>query len=438
VRTSSAAAESQLTARTTRIGVLYPSGWGNLGDEAVLQATFRGLRRSWPQPELRAFTLHPARTSQNHGVVAEPLTGINRPLFCAPRTEEPFLVRAARSIARRTRSLPILGSASAWASERTADLVFETTSLIRAWRWLKTADLVLASGGGQLDDVWGGAWGQPYALARWAWLSKRAGVPFAFLSVGYGGASSWLSRRLLRYAVEQSAYCSLRDSGSQALTKGLGVERDLAVVPDLAFALQSEAPRPRVRPGYDVGISPMTYMRPSSWPNADLAEYQRLIALWADIVSATVAEGSRVHLFVSAPEDMVSVQDVWDRLGDAARAATTINQAGNPDELLDFYRGLDIVISSRLHGVLLAIVAGRPVLALSHERKVRTVMSDAGVTDYCADLSNATAEGTMAMLRTLIGDLDSCAERMREYGARASDAVVRQEASLPRLIRQAR
>jgi len=78
------------------------------------------------------------------------------------------------------------------------------------------------------------------------------------------------------------------------------------------------------------------------------------------------------------------------------------------------------------------------VLALSHERKVRTVMNDAGVPHYCADLSNATAEGTMAMLRALIGDLDSCAERMREYGARASDAVVRQEASLPRLIKRAR
>lgn len=345
-------------------------------------------------------------------------------------------MRAARSIARRTRRVPVLWRASAWASELTADLVFEATALVRAWRWLKTADLVLASGGGQLDDVWGGAWGQPYALARWAWLAKRAGVPFAFLSVGYGGASSWLSRKLLRYAVEQSAYCSLRDSGSRALTMGLGVERDLAIVPDLAFALQSEAPRPRVRPGYDVGISPMTYMRPSSWPNANLAEYQRLVALWADIVSATVAEGSRVHLFVSAPEDMVAVKDVWDKLGDAARSATTINQAANPDELLEFYRGLDIVISSRLHGVLLAIVAGRPVLALSHERKVRTAMSDAGVSDYCADLSGATVEGTMAMLHALIGDLDSCAERVRDYGARASDAVARQEASLPRLIRR--
>ena len=49
---------------------------------------------------------------------------------------------------------------------------------LAAW-WLQTADLVLASGGGQLDAVWGGTWGQPYALARWAWLARRARVPSA-------------------------------------------------------------------------------------------------------------------------------------------------------------------------------------------------------------------------------------------------------------------
>ncbi|HMI47935.1 MAG TPA: hypothetical protein VK481_04630, partial [Gemmatimonadaceae bacterium] len=63
-----------------RIGVLYPSGWGNLGDEAILQATFAALRGRWPDVALRAFTLHPARTAANHGVEAEPLTGVNRHL----------------------------------------------------------------------------------------------------------------------------------------------------------------------------------------------------------------------------------------------------------------------------------------------------------------------------------------------------------------------
>lgn len=421
--------------RMPRIGVLYPSGWGNLGDEAILQATFAALRNRWPDAALRAFTLHPARTSANHGVEAEPLTGVNRHLFGAPLGEGPFAVRAARALAGRSRNIPLLGRFTGFASSFIATLVFEAISLRSAWRWVQTADLVLASGGGQLDAVWGGAWGQPYALARWAWLTRRAGVPFALLSVGYGGASTWLSRRFLRYAVSRAAYCSVRDEGSRAMTMGLGVKRDLPVVPDLAFGLRASAPLPPRRPGHDIGISPMVYLRPGSWPIENLAAYQRIVALWANLVMATVARGDRVHLFVSNPGDMAAVRDIWELLGEESRAGCSIAQTESPDALLELFRGLDVVIASRLHGVLLAIVSARPVLALSHERKVRAAMNDAGASDFCADLTSATAEQVTGLLRNLMGQLDPCARRLREHVAEASNAIRQQDELMPSLLK---
>jgi polysaccharide pyruvyl transferase WcaK-like protein len=421
--------------RAPRIGIIYPSGWGNLGDEAILQATFEGLRKQWPDVTLRAFTLHPERTAANHGVEAESLTGVDRPMFLSPRSDRLFPVRAARGLARRTRRVPLVGRVCAFASDLTATVVFEAISLRSAWRWLKTADLVLAAGGGQLDAVWGGTWGQPYALARWAWLTRRAGVPFAFLSVGFGGAPSWLSRRLLGYAVRRAAYCSVRDVGSRTLTLGLGVKREFPVVPDLAFALTADSPLPPRRPGYDVGISPMVYLRPGSWPNEDPVGYERLVALWAGVVSARVACGDRVHLFVSDPSDMDAVWDVWARLDGAAKAGCSVVQARNPDMLLDFYRHLDIVISSRLHGVLLAIVAGRPVIALAHERKVRAVMNDAGVSTFCGDLMTTTKGQIEANLRQLTGQLEPCARRLRDYASRAAAAVYEQEDLVAHLLK---
>jgi polysaccharide pyruvyl transferase WcaK-like protein len=428
--------DARRVGRAPRIGVLYPSGAGNLGDEAILQATFEGLRTRWPDAVLRAFTLHPARTAANHGVEAEALTGVNRRLFGAPRGDGPIPVRAARALARRTRGVPFLGSATASFSELSAALIFEAMSLRRAWQWLRTADLILASGGGQLDAVWGGTWGQPYALARWAWLARRARVPFAFLSVGYGGATTRLSRRLLRYAISRAAYCSVRDEGSRLLTRQLGVKTELPVVPDLAFALTPGSPlRPR-RPGYDVGISPMVYMRPGCWPNENHAEYQRYVKLWADLASDRVARGDRVHLFVTDPADMDAVHDVWALLDETARAGCSIAHAASPDALLEFFRRLDFVISSRLHGVLLSIVAARPVLALSHERKVRAVMSDAGVASFCADLTSATIDQIAKRLDDLASQMDPCARRLREYGALARDAVRQQEQILPQLLRR--
>jgi polysaccharide pyruvyl transferase WcaK-like protein len=415
---------------------LYPSGWGNLGDEAILQVSFAAIRNRWPDADVRAFTLHPARTAAKHRVAAEPLTGVNRYLFGAPLGEGPFAVRAARSIARRSQNVPIIGGVAGRASRLFASVVFETMSLRRAWHWIRGADLLLASGGGQLDDVWGGAWGQPYALARWAWLARRARVPFAFLSVGYGGASTWLSRRFLRYAIGSAAYCSVRDAGSRVMTKKLGVKRDIPVVPDLAFSLATRGHLPARRPGYDIGISPMIYLRPGSWPRENAADYQRFVALWAGLVNETVAQGNRVHLFVSNPSDMLAVTDVMNSLTETTKASCRIVDADTPDALLEVYRGLDLVISSRLHGVLLAIVSRRPVLALSHERKVRAAMTDAGVGDFCLDLASASIADSAALLRRLTTQLEECERLLRNYVNAASGALRNQDELLPRLLRR--
>ena len=422
--------------RAPRIGVLYPSGWGNLGDEAIMQATFDGLRERWPNVQLRAFTLHPQRTASNHRVDADFLTGVTLPMFLSPRGDGPFVVRAAKGIARRTRTVPIVGRAFELAADATATLVFEALSVRSAWRWLKTADLLLAAGGGQLDAVWGGTWGQPYALARWAWLARRARVPFAFLSVGYGGARTAMSKRLLRFAVSRASYCSVRDAGSRALTQQLGVTNDLPVVPDLAFGLSTKAPFHPRRPGYDVGISPMAFMRPGTWPTENRADYERYVALWAELVTDRIARGDRVHLFVTDPTDQIAVDEVLARLDEPTKAACLIETASTPDDLLEFFRGLDVVISSRLHGVLLAIVAARPVLALSHERKVQAVMKDAGVTSFCADLPTATLDQITERLTTLLDQLDPCALTLRQYVDFARTAIRHQEEMLPHLLKR--
>jgi polysaccharide pyruvyl transferase WcaK-like protein len=230
----------------------------------------------------------------------------------------------------------------------------------------------------------------------------------------------------------------VRDAGSGAMTKQLGVKRNLPIVPDLAFGLAPARPLTPRRPGRDIGISPMVYLRPGSWPLENQQEYRRLIAMWAELVTATVRNGDRVHLFVSSPSDMTAVHDVAELLESDARAACTVLQHLTPDALLDFFSGLDVVVSSRLHGVLLGIVAARPVLALSHERKVAALMQDAGIANFCIDLKSATVDQIMATLNKLTENAEACQNRMREYVAAASLALRKQDEILPQLLKNGR
>ena len=67
----------------------------------------------------------------------------------------------------------------------------------RAFGMLRRLDLLIVSGGGQLDDAWGGARAHPLNLLRWTLLAQAARVPVAFISVGAGPIfSSWSERFL--------------------------------------------------------------------------------------------------------------------------------------------------------------------------------------------------------------------------------------------------
>src|SRR5690606_39210187 len=104
---------------------------------------------------------------------------------------------------------------------------------------LKKVDTLVVSGGGQLDDYWGGPWGHPYALAKWTLLARLMRRRVVVLSVGFGTLESRMSRLLTRIALRWAHYRSYRDEGSRRLMRAAVFRPADAdpVLPDLAFSL---------------------------------------------------------------------------------------------------------------------------------------------------------------------------------------------------------
>src|SRR5699024_1942651 len=50
--------------------------------------------------------------------------------------------------------------------------------------------------------------------------------------------------------------------------------------------------------------------------------------------------------------------------------------------IIDFINEQDMIIGTRLHSVILAIVCKKPILAISYHRKVRDVLNLIGCHDY--------------------------------------------------------
>src|SRR5262245_46895787 len=71
--------------RPLRVAFVSPSGLGNLGDAAIIEAFLAGVRRRRPGAEIVGFTLNPADTQERHGVDAHTCGAFSLPHYTIRR-----------------------------------------------------------------------------------------------------------------------------------------------------------------------------------------------------------------------------------------------------------------------------------------------------------------------------------------------------------------
>src|SRR5262249_5442461 len=85
--------------------------------------------------------------------------------------------------------------------------------------------------------------------------------------------------------------------------------------------------------------------------------------------------------------------------------------------LMALLASCDAVVAARLHGVLLAHVVGCPVLAIAHERKVATLMSELGHDSYCVPIDDTDPGAASTALTELLARGDAIRAQIRASAA---------------------
>lgn len=401
------------------VALLSPSGWGNLGDAAIVESAIRAVRKRIPSARILGLTLNPPDTAQRHNIDAYTCTGFSRPYYgvavyapyAAPGREsgEAQLPPASRSSWRATlRRLALVRHAylavanvrAIPAELRHRRLVAEPT---RALKYLVVA------GGGQLDDFWGGAFGHPYVLWRWMRHARERGAATLVLSVGTGTLVTPLARHFVHRALALADYRSFRDEGSRKLIEDAAVQHD-PVVPDLAYGLPVEelyiprSPDPRRRM---IGLSPIAYCDPSAWPVADAARFRAYFEAFAALAVRLLEAGHELVLYGTDSPDLHIVKALRDEL--SRRVPALMPRVHTPEvtsleQLFEALAEVEMVIASRLHGVLLAHLLGLPVGALSYERKVGTLMRTMGHERYCLSIDGFDPAAAFECFERLFDD----------------------------------
>lgn len=380
-------------AQIKKVGLLGPFGFGNLGDGAIQQAMIRNIRRLCPDAEIIGFSLNPQDTLDRHGIPCFPIGRMAKNGWQEEGNTNSWIQRALNTTNewRSTMVLPFR-----LINKFIIRPVMEVLATLSASRRLTDMDLMIVSGGGQLDDYWGGAWHHPYTLLMWALLSKLRGTKYLFVSVGAGPLDLPLSRFFIRQALSLASYRSYRDMDSKIYIEKIGFKQDDPVYPDLAFSLD-----PNDYPNWTdplpyksvVGIGPMDYFDPRVWPERDQKVYWTYVSKLADFTAWLIEHNYAVRLFTGeAVYDRPVIDDLRKILAEKGVKAGEGQIIEEPietvDDLMNQLAAVDFVIASRFHGVLLSLLMKKPVLAISYHPKIDSLMKDTGQAKYCLSIND--------------------------------------------------
>ncbi len=429
-----------------RIALLTPYDGGNLGDGAIQDAMIANLRLRLPRARFSGISLNCENFVARHGVDAFPLCATNRPFYGmspgsaakqhgqgksdarGPEQQGLGAPRVKAALKRVPGLWSFLKIAHAWVTTPGREL----RHCVQGYRFLRTQDLLIVSGGGQLDEEWGGAWGHPFALFKWAVLARFAQIPYVMASVGAQKAASATSRFFMSAALRHANYRSYRDTNSREIAAGL-LRRatEDPVVPDLAFSLPpAELPHPagiralaQGRP--IIAVSPIAYAKPGSWPWQDHALYERYLQEMALVVSQLLERGCfLVMLCSSLGDDESVIPEIVGRLDDESKKKLELQMhipaIANWKDVVASLLDADVLLASRLHSAILGFVTQTPTVAISFDPKVDWVMEDLGQSDYLLHIRDFTADDVIKTLDRIAHHRSAILEQIAAYQNRVS------------------
>ena len=377
-------------------------GAGNLGNEATLRAMLYNLRTHLPSAEISCVCSGPEKTASEYNISAAPirsplpirkLSGVSSAKNEPEGSSNGTVCEAA---AEARRSLKVV-------AKFRVPLRICAYPLLEAYRWFMTiatlnanSSLVMA-GTGMLGDP-----SLHYEIFRWAVAAKLCRCKLLFVSVGAGTIRRPLSRWFVKAALKLADYRSYRDSSSKDYleTIGLDVKND-PVYPDLAFSL----PRTVVSADYGagrrgdvIGVGLVDYYGASyygaSRSTNDQAAYCDYVGCVASFVAAMLRRNYAVRILIG---DFVWDQGVRQDLRSALeeRGVTYDDSeiidtpAFSVDELLLQLSSVDIVVSSRFHNLVLALMLKKPVFAVSYQaEKFQPLMEGVGLSEFYHDINH--------------------------------------------------
>ncbi|HYC11579.1 MAG TPA: polysaccharide pyruvyl transferase family protein [Nitrososphaerales archaeon] len=376
-----------------RVTIIGSYGYGNLGDELMLDGVLAGIRRTVPEAKITVISGDPKDTSKSHRV---------------------------HSIGR--------GGGS-------------SVRLRRFWELVRS-DLFLVGGGNVRDQLPGTLQpSQPNALSVWlgqVLLAHEIGVPTMCYAISIGHILTPEGGEVLRDCLGKVDAISVRDSASATRISELGVKREVVVAADAAFSVIPAPQLPATRRG--LVISLRHWYEKGNYVE-DEETFGRMIhetAEFCDIFFERHGEPIWLVPFKATDADNDCDTVIHKELVDQVRHREGIRLLDRVPDLntaLPIFATARLVLGMRLHSIILATAVGTPWVAISYDPKVRAFAQYAKQDRFSLEVNEVSAQKLSELEKVVSADekgisksLGSVSDELRfleRRNAEAASAVLR-------------
>ena len=356
--------------KSRKIGFLGLFGQQNWGNECTLQAMLHNARKHLPDEEFYCICSDPQDTSARYGIAAVPMKAVLGKVW---RGRNNPLIRVLRSLFYR---MPI-----------------EVFHWVSAFRVLKGTQMLIAPGTGLLTHFDWGVFGRPYDIFKWSIIAKLCRCKLLFVSVGAGPIRHPVGRWFIKSALWMADYRSYRNIKSRRYLEGIGFKTDGdPIYPDLAFSLPVDMMpdgrhHDRTRRTVGVGVMDYDYYGQNNKREEGETIYRDYIQETSNFVAWLLDNQYTVRLLMGDTLcDSCAKEDLNEALKkrgyDDENGRILDEPISSVEQLLSQLAETDIVVSPRFHNILLALMLGKPVVALSYHDKIDSLIGEMELTAY--------------------------------------------------------
>jgi polysaccharide pyruvyl transferase WcaK-like protein len=223
----------------------------------------------------------------------------------------------------------------------------------------------------------------------------------------------------MMWAARVAHYRSYRDVLSKDFVTSVGLDATCdPIYPDIAFRLPApQLTEPRDGKSLTIGIGVMNYFGWYGFADGSRDIYERYIEKLTSFAVYTLDRGHSIRLLAGETTDAQAIDDLMRRVKaerpENSEQRLTTEPAASLQDIMRQMSTADIVVTTRYHNVVCALMLARPTISLGYSKKNDYLMAEAGQNAYCQHVEDFDVDALIAQFESL------------RVSARASELMIR-------------